>query len=207
MEAPPLNGQGEFSLFSGVAPAAGTVGKKPVLTFQRATEGDIPLLCHLAGVIWRTSYAALLPPGQIDYMLAWMYGAETIQRELTGGFCWEIALHEGQPAGFFSLGAPEKGAAKLHKLYLLPELQGRGLGQLMIARAVDLARTAGAQKLVLQVNKANERAQRAYLRAGFEPVESAVFDIGGGYVMDDFIMARPLAHGCSGISTNPTGQL
>jgi len=30
----------------------------------------------------RESYAAMLTPEQMDYMLAWMYGPETIAREL-----------------------------------------------------------------------------------------------------------------------------
>lgn len=164
-----------------------------MLRFERATAGQIPLLRELAATIWRSAYAALLSPGQIDYMLAWMYGAETIRAELAAGRLWEIAFHGERPAGFLSLEIPPDGQAKLHKLYLLPELHGQGLGQLMIARALTLARAGGAQRLLLQVNKANEPAQRAYLRAGFEVVQSAVFDIGGGYVMDDFIMARPLA--------------
>jgi RimJ/RimL family protein N-acetyltransferase len=43
------------------------------------------------------------------------------------------------------------------------------------------------------VNKANVRAQRAYEQFGFRRIEDAVFDIGGGYVMDDYIMARRVA--------------
>ena len=42
----------------------------------------------------------------------------------------------------------------------------------------------------MEVNRENVRAQRAYERYGFGRVEEAVFDIGGGYVMNDYIMAR-----------------
>ena len=54
--------------------------------------------------------------------------------------------------------------------------------------AIALSRTA--KEVRLQVNKANVRAQRAYERFGFVRIEEAVFDIGGGFVMDDYIMAR-----------------
>jgi RimJ/RimL family protein N-acetyltransferase len=42
------------------------------------------------------------------------------------------------------------------------------------------------------VNKRNEPAIAAYLKAGFRIEKEAVFDIGGGFVMDDFLMVRPV---------------
>jgi len=50
----------------------------------------------------------------------------------------------------------------------------------------------GASEIRLQVNKQNTRAIRAYERAGFSLLEAVVADIGGGFVMDDFIMALRL---------------
>jgi len=55
---------------------------------------------------------------------------------------------------------------------------------------MELARTRGAARVILNVNKHNMRAIRAYERAGFSVVDAVVNEIGGGYVMDDFIMAR-----------------
>ena len=63
----------------------------------------------------------------------------------------------------------------------------------MLVHVVALATGRGAREVRLQVNKANLRAQRAYERSGFRRIEEAVFDIGGGFVMDDYIMARPVA--------------
>ena len=40
----------------------------------------------------------------------------------------------------------------------------------------------------LTVNRRNERAIGAYRRAGFREVRAQVTDIGGGYVMDDYVM-------------------
>ena len=55
----------------------------------------------------------------------------------------------------------------------------------------DWARTA-ADRLWLQVNRGNERAIRAYEKYGFRIIESRVFDIGDGFVMDDHVMEKPL---------------
>jgi hypothetical protein len=42
------------------------------------------------------------------------------------------------------------------------------------------------------VNKRNTRAIAAYQRNGFVTADSVVTDIGGGFVMDDYIMAKEL---------------
>jgi len=163
------------------------------LAIRSASEAEIPALRALAERIWRTSYAEMLTPAQIDYMLAWMYAPETIAREMDGGVLWEAAWLGGEMAGFHSctLVAAEQ-RVKLNKLYLLPELQGSGLGQQLLGRVHTLAAQHSARQVWLQVNKANARAIRAYERAGYVVERSAVFDIGGGFVMDDFIMTRSI---------------
>ncbi|HZJ16167.1 MAG TPA: GNAT family N-acetyltransferase [Chthoniobacteraceae bacterium] len=161
-----------------------------MLTFRLATDCDIAVLRKLADRIWRTSYAGTISQAQVDYMLAWMYSEETICRELAEGVHWEIVRHDECDVGYFSITVGADCVAKLHKLYLLPEFQGRGLGQEMLVRIFAVAAQNGVSEVRLQVNKANTRAQRAYQRFGFRRVGEAVFDIGGGFVMDDYIMAR-----------------
>jgi RimJ/RimL family protein N-acetyltransferase len=49
------------------------------------------------------------------------------------------------------------------------------------------------RRLILSVNKRNTKAITAYKRNGFAIVESVVTDIGGGFVMDDYVMDKELA--------------
>jgi diamine N-acetyltransferase len=162
------------------------------LATRPATADDIPLLRDLAERIWRVSYAEMISGEQIDFMLGWMYGPQQIAQELNDGVAWEIAVVDGEPIGFFAVGFEEPSHAKLHKLYILPERQGAGLGQALIERAHEAASARGAREIWLQVNKGNTRAIRAYERAGYTVERSAVFDIGHGFVMDDFVMRRAL---------------
>ena len=161
-----------------------------MLQFRRATESHVPLLGQLAERIWRDYYPEIIGQAQVDYMLPRMYSPEMIQSEIDAGTIWEIAFAEAQPIGFLSLSRDESGRAKMHKLYLDTRSHGRGFGQEMIARAVEIAHELGTNGIWLQVNKQNARAIRAYERAGFQVEREAVFDIGGGFVMDDYIMAR-----------------
>ena len=95
-------------------------------------------------------------------------------------------------SGFASIGPAGEGVMKLHKLYVLPELQGRGLGSRLLRHCENEAARLGASRLILAVNKRNTKAIAAYERNGYKVIESVVNDIGGGFVMDDFVMGKGL---------------
>jgi ribosomal protein S18 acetylase RimI-like enzyme len=50
----------------------------------------------------------------------------------------------------------------------------------------------GADRLMLTVNKRNSKAIAAYQRNGFAIMDSVVVDIGGGFVMDDYVMEKEM---------------
>jgi GNAT superfamily N-acetyltransferase len=161
----------------------------------RATEADLPAISELAGVIWRACYPGIITHAQIDYMLARMYSLDVLRDEIRSqGICYDCLLVDGKPVGFVSYGpASEPGVMKLHKLYLLPELHGRGLGSRLLQHVEREVRAGGVRRLMLSVNKRNAKAIAAYQRNGFVIADSVVTDIGGGFVMDDYIMAKELA--------------
>jgi GNAT superfamily N-acetyltransferase len=159
-----------------------------------AGEEHLPVVAELAGSIWRACYPGIITRAQIDFMLARMYGLDIMRDEIRSqGVRYNVMSVDGKMVGFASYGpASEPGVMKLHKLYLVPELQGRGLGSRLLQHCEQKARAAGAHRLILAVNKRNAKAIAAYQRNGFTIAESVVTDIGGGFVMDDFIMAKEL---------------
>jgi len=160
-----------------------------------AAEEHLPSIIELAGVIWRACYPGIISHAQIDYMLARMYALDVLRDEIRSqGIRYDRLLVEDELAGFASYGpTAETGVVKLHKLYLLPELQGHGLGSRLLQHVEREVRAGGAHRLILFVNKRNARAIKAYQRNGFVIAESVVTDIGGGFVMDDYIMAKNLS--------------
>ena len=50
----------------------------------------------------------------------------------------------------------------------------------------------GSPRVWLQVNKRNTSAIAFYTAAGFAVFREAMFDIGSGFVMDDYLMAKPI---------------
>lgn len=158
------------------------------------TEAQLPALSELAGVIWRAHYPGIISPAQVEYMLARMYAPDTLREEIQSqGIRYYRLQVDGRMAGFASLGPTDRpGVMKLHKLYLLPDLHGRGWGSQLLRHCEAEARQLGAHRLILAVNKRNAGAIAAYQRNGFTIIESVTADIGGGFLMDDFIMAKRL---------------
>src|SRR6185436_15455147 len=101
-----------------------------MIAIAPAGPSDIPMLRDLAHRIWHEHYPGIISPEQIDYMLARMYDPQVIQRELQEGILWLIVRHQDQPAGFiaFAFDAPTR-RVKLHKIYLVPALHGKGFGR------------------------------------------------------------------------------
>ena len=159
-----------------------------------ATTADLPAISDLAGVIWRACYPDIISHAQIDYMLARMYALDVLRDEIRSqGIRYIRLLVNDKLVGFASYGPTAKaGAVKLHKLYLLSELHGRGLGSRLLQYVERVVHASGARRLILSVNKRNAKAIAVYRRNGFVITGSVVTDIGNGFVMDDHIMAKDL---------------
>jgi ribosomal protein S18 acetylase RimI-like enzyme len=92
-------------------------------------------------------------------------------------FASSIALHSEQ-------------VLKLDKLYVHPERQRMGHGGILLEHTCWRAGRMGYSKVVLAVNKRNVNAIGAYRKYGFRIAEAVVKDIGGGFVMDDYVMEK-----------------
>ena len=79
---------------------------------------------------------------------------------------------------------------KIDKLYVHPRHQRHGYGGLLIERAGQVARRNGCKQLLLAVNKRNRTAIDAYLKHGFRIADATVKEIGGGFLMDDYVMVK-----------------
>jgi GNAT superfamily N-acetyltransferase len=156
-------------------------------------EDDINVLIPLAHAIWHAHYPGIITTGQIDYMLERGYTREIILDEMRHqGIIWLALRDSSSMVGFASLGPYGDNIMKLHKLYLLPDYHGRGIGSQALAEIERIAKRHNSATLVLNVNRHNQKAIQAYTRAGWHIAEEVTVDIGGGYIMDDFVMAKQL---------------
>jgi GNAT superfamily N-acetyltransferase len=165
---------------------------EPRADLARLTAADVDAVSALARTVWQDTYPALISQAQIDAMLADRYAPERIREQLDDPHqAWWVARRADALSGFAHALLDESGC-KLDKLYVHPGRQRRGIGAALLQAVEDWARRQQARRLWLQVNRGNAQAIRAYEKYGFRIVDSRVFDIGGGFVMDDHVMEKQL---------------
>ena len=99
--------------------------------------GEVPTLQKLAETIWRAHYPSMISPEQIDYMLGHMYGDATLNVEFAAGVCYYAAWEGERMIGYLSLEQTERpGHYDIHKIYVAPQSQGRGVAPALLAHAL-----------------------------------------------------------------------
>jgi GNAT superfamily N-acetyltransferase len=149
---------------------------------------------RIARKIWNEHYTKIISQAQIDYMLSGRYTAENLMRYVGSEERWCHLLQLGsETVGYCSHALTDRpGELKLEQLYVLPSHHGKGLGGFMLRFVEARARELGRPLLMLTVNKQNSGSIAVYRHAGFAVREEKVFDIGNGYVMDDYVMEKRL---------------
>ncbi|HAM71027.1 MAG TPA: N-acetyltransferase [Verrucomicrobiales bacterium] len=164
------------------------------LIVQEAAPEDIPTLRGLAEKTWWSHYPGILSHDQIVYMLRRMYDPARLREEMETGLSTYFLARLGTlPVGFAAVGpTPLPEEFKLHKLYVHPGAQRRGIGRQLLHVVESMARAEGARRLILCVNRGNAGALAAYARYGFIRREEVNVDIGGGFRMEDYVMVREI---------------
>jgi len=160
---------------------------------RTATTDDAAIIIALAEKTWWPTYSSILEKEQITFMLGEMYSFEKISSQLKKGTqSYLILEEEGNPVAFASYSPREENPEiyKLHKLYCLPETQGKGYGRILINEVAQKTLDAGKRILDLNVNRHN-KAKDFYERMGFVITYEEDIVI-GPYWMNDYVMRKEL---------------
>ncbi|GHE29315.1 GNAT family N-acetyltransferase [Sphingobacterium griseoflavum] len=156
----------------------------------QAGQEAISVIENLAQRSWRAGYAGVLSSNQIEFMLDKMYSPTGLLEAMHDGCIFYLALANGNPVGFIGLKTKSSAVLRIEKIYLLPEVQGKGYGKRLINFAMKQAARADIPFVQLNVNRKN-KAYYFYLKQGFTVV--AEVDIPYyGYILDDYVMQKPL---------------
>jgi diamine N-acetyltransferase len=155
-------------------------------------EEDLWEVRELAELIFPVTYQDIVVPRQIDYMMDMIYSPEALVQQLDDGQIFHILYIQEKASGFASyMPLAEAGEFKLNKIYLDPNLQGKGAGKFLLLDMIARIQAAGGQRLLLNVNRHN-KARGFYEKMGFTRLREELIDIGGGYFMDDYVMMLTL---------------
>lgn len=169
-------------------------------------ERGVRAMSVLATRIVREHFDPIVGVEQNDYMIARFQTPEAIAAQIDEGYEYYFVLPpkavSGQsgeakpgrvrPIGFVALQARDAGELYLSKFYLVKEERGKGYARSMMGLVEWRGRELGCDYVRLNVNRNNYQAILAYEHLGFQKTGERKTDIGGGYVMDDFIYERDL---------------
>lgn len=162
-----------------------------MLSIRRANKEDIELIRSLTMQVWPATYNPIIGEQQVAYMLQQFYAPNALAAQMDNGHTFIIGYWNSEPVAFASYGVISEQHYKLHKLYILPAMQGNGIGRGMLNHiTADIAGKASG--LRLNVNRYNLPAKAFYERVGFSVVHDEDIDIGNGFYMNDHVLELAL---------------
>lgn len=161
-----------------------------MITFHPVTQPEtIPVLQNLAREIQVPYFTPMIGEAQINYMLDLFLSFDAITQQLQKGYQYYLVKSDGELCGYFGV-CPEGDRLFLSKFYLKEAFRGKGIGRAMMDRVCLIGK--GLKAVYLTVNKQNHGPIAVYQKLGFHITDSVETDIGNGYIMDDYIMEKPL---------------
>ena len=161
------------------------------ITLQVAHPADFKLIYDLAKTIWNAHYVSIIGQEQVDYMLLKMYNYDSLYEQATiKKHHFYLIKHHDTAVGFVSVSSDNGSDYMIHKFYILSNESNSGLGTQVLKVLIDLLKP---KSFKLTVNRQNYKSINFYFKNGFKITEVADFDIGNGFVMNDFVMKKTIA--------------
>lgn len=89
-----------------------------------------------------------------------------------------FAILDSNVIGYLKLNFGESNDLEIERIYVLKEYHGKGVGQLLYEKAIEIAKLANSDFAWLGVWEQNPRAIRFYEKNGFVPYDKHIFKLG-----------------------------
>jgi ribosomal protein S18 acetylase RimI-like enzyme len=166
-----------------------------MIIIKKIGAENVGLIRELTFKIWPQTYSTILSDEQINYMLDMMYSNSALKKQINDyGHQFIVAYDDQKPVAFASYSqksADDDRTYRLHKIYILPNQQGKGIGKKLLEYIVADIQGDGATVLELNVNRYNP-AKTFYEKLGFSVSWEEDIDIGNGFYMNDYVMTKNL---------------
>lgn len=158
-----------------------------MIAVRKVGADAVPIIKNLANIIWPLTYSEIISPQQVDYMMELIYSSSSLKKQIEKGHQFIIAYDDEKPVAFASYSAKENKPTifHLHKIYILPNQQGKGIGKQLMAYIKEDIKPAST--LQLNVNRKN-KALQFYQKMGFKIISEEDIDIGNDFYMNDYIL-------------------
>ena len=178
------------------------MNKSSTIHIRNATVADFVSIRQIAYETWPLTFGSILSEAQISYMLEMMYSDSSLSKQvkelghrfiIIDSIIDSINESEVSACGYasFQTNYGERGECKVHKIYVLPAFQGKGLGKMLLDELRTIAISENQVSLLLNVNRDN-KAISFYEKYGFKIFSEEDIDIGDGFYMNDYKMKMNL---------------
>ena len=158
-----------------------------------STPQEITVIEHLAEEIWSQHYTAIIGLSQVEYMLKTFQSAEAIFSQIQNGVKYYLITANNTIVGYLSLVLDyDSKRLMLSKIYVKQLARKKGVGKVMLNFIEQKYREEGFNTLWLTVNRFNDDAIAWYKNHGFSIINEVQKDIGGGFIMDDYILEKKI---------------
>lgn len=158
------------------------------IQLKALSVSELPAISRLAEKIWQAYYPPIVGQAQVEYMLKKFYALDALEKQQQEGQTFYLIEDESNAIGFISISGKSDGHFFIHKFYIDSDQQGKGVGKIVFEQIKLLLKSDALTSIKLTVNRQNFKAINFYFNIGFSIKEVADFDIGNGYVMNDFVM-------------------
>lgn len=152
------------------------------------TDTQVREIADLAKVIWNEHFTPIIGKDQVDYMVEKFQSYPALKEQLSEGYEYYQIFSDGEFCGYTGIHPGEDNRLFLSKLYLKKESRGHHLATGAFSFLKEICRERGYSAIWLTCNKHNDNSLGVYRHFGFEIIDTQEADIGGGFIMDDYIM-------------------
>jgi len=141
-----------------------------MISIEAASEIDIPTIQAIANITWPNTFRPLMSEQKLNYMMDMMYSTEALAHQMKEEHHHYLLIYfENKAVGYSSYELNYRGDSQImmHKLYVLPSVQRKGIGRLVIDHLSEIGKEHQQNSLRLQVLHTNEKAMAFYERLGF----------------------------------------
>ena len=168
-------------------------------TFKTCSPSDSQVLSRLGRETFFETFAAMNDPETLAAYLDAAFNVNQLKEEINHPDSHFILLYcRNKPAGYLKINVNEaqtdfqdKEGLEIERIYLKRSFQGRGLGRLLMEKAISIAKERGKSHVWLGVWTRHKKGVSFYEHMGFEKNGSHLFMMGAEQ-QKDHIMRKDL---------------
>jgi ribosomal protein S18 acetylase RimI-like enzyme len=161
------------------------MNREEEITIRRAEPGDEAGMAFVHVASWRAAYQGLVPQEALDQLSVRTRSAQwrrVLEGQAPDQFAY-VACDAAHEVVGFANGGPERGEvpgydSEVHAIYLLPDVQRRGIGRRLLVEVAEELTERGYRSLAVWV-LADNPARAFYTALGGLPVAEKRIEIGG----------------------------